>query len=150
MLTLLEMNVAINDTIKAALVGTDFESVPLQLEYESDIAIRPSIKVAIESLKTTKVNSNSREKTLTTRVYFFATDLYKYKADFSKMQALLENTLLDGLYVGETYIPITGLDSEVIDATLKLSFDLYVVELLPDTETSELMENLEYKEKLYD
>ncbi|MBN7773171.1 phage tail terminator family protein [Clostridium aminobutyricum] len=147
MLTLLEIDVAISDKIRAALQGTALENVPLQLEYDSDTVIRPSIKVAIESAKTTKLNSNSIDKTLTARVYFFAANMFQYKADFSEMQAILESSLLDGIVVGEVYIPITSLNSEVVDGTLKLSLDLYIVELLPDTDPSEWMENLEYKER---
>lgn len=147
MLTLLEVDVAISDKIRAALQGTTLENVPLQLEYNSDTIIRPSIKVAIEGAKTTKVNSNSIDKTLTARVYFFAAKLFEYKADFSEMQAILESSLLEGLVIGDCYIPITSLSTEIVDGTLKMSLDLYIVELLPDTDPSEWMQNLEYKEK---
>lgn len=146
MITLLEINKAINNKIKEALVGTDFKLVPIIAEDISEPIVRPSLKVAIENSTNGKFNANCREKNLTCRVYFFAKDRNKYKMDNSKMQDLIENAFLEDLKVAENfYIPIEEVESNVSDTVLICNFDLYSVELLPDTDTSELMESLNIK-----
>ena len=146
MITLLEINKAINNKIKEALKGTEFSSVKLLAEDISEPIVRPSLKVAIENSTNGKFNTNCREKNLTCRVYFFAKDRNKYKMDNSKMQDLIENAFLEDLKVAENfYIPIEEVESNVSDTVLICNFDLYSVELLPDTDTSELMENLNIK-----
>ncbi|KEZ85551.1 hypothetical protein IO99_13730 [Clostridium sulfidigenes] len=143
MITLLEINKAINKKIKEALKGTEFSSVPLLAEDISEPIVRPSLKVAIENSTNGKFNSNCREKNLTCRVYFFAKDRNKYKMDNSKMQDLIETAFLEDLQVTESfYIPIEEVESEVSDTVLISSFNLYSIELLPDTDISEPMEIL--------
>lgn len=146
MITLLEINKAINNKIKEALAGTDFTTVPLLAEDISEPIIRPSLKVAIKNSTNGKFNANCREKNLTCKVYFFAKDRYKYKIDNSKMQDLIENAFLDDLKVNDNfYIPIEEVESDVSDTVLICSFDLYSIELLPDTDISESMEDLNIK-----
>lgn len=147
MVTLLEINKSINDKIKAALVGTSFSTVPIIAEDLSEPIIRPSIKVQIESSTNGLFNSQCREKNLTVRVYFFASDRNKYKIENAKMQDIIENAFLDDLEVKEGFfIPINEIESEVVDSVLECSFELYMVELLPekvsDTESDEPMEEL--------
>lgn len=146
MITLLEINKAINNKIKEALVGTAFTTVPLLAEDISEPIIRPSLKVTIENSTNGKFNANCREKNLTCKVYFFAKDRYKYKIDNSKMQDLIENAFLDDLKVNDNfYIPIEEVESDVTDSVLICSFHLYSIELLPDTDISEPMEDLDIK-----
>lgn len=146
MITLLEINKAINNKIKEALVGTAFTTVPLLAEDISEPIIRPSLKVTIDNSTNGKFNANCREKNLTCKVYFFAKDRYKYKIDNSKMQDLIENAFLDDLKVNDNfYIPIEEVESDVIDSVLIFSFHLYSIELLPDTDISEPMEDLDIK-----
>lgn len=146
MITLLEINEAINNKIKQALAGTDFTTVSLLAEDISEPIIRPSLKVSIENSTNGKFNANCRQKNLTCRVYFFAKNRYKYKIDNSKMQDILENAFLEDLKVGDNfYIPIQEVESEVVDTVLICSFDLYSIELLPDTDISEVMEEIDIK-----
>lgn len=120
--------------------------MPLLAEDVSEPIIRPSIKVQIENCANGKFNAHNREKSLTCRVYFFAEDRYKYKIDNTKMQDILENAFLDDLQVKESFfIPIDNVESEVADTVLICSFDLYVIELIPDNDLSEPMEDLIYK-----
>ncbi|MDD2217955.1 MAG: hypothetical protein PHW03_05880 [Eubacteriales bacterium] len=147
MITLLQINKAINDRIKSALVGTDFSSAPIMAEDVSEPIIRPGLKVGIESSTNRKFNFKCREKNLTCSIYFFAKDRYKYKIDNAKMQEIIETAFLEDLEVEEGfYMPIETVESETADTVLVCSFDLYAVELLPDTDTSEPMEQLNYKE----
>jgi len=150
MISLLQINKAIVDTIKKALVDSEYDPEGLIIaEDVSEPIIRPSLKIAIEDSNNGKFNSQCREKTITVRVYFFAPDRYEYKIANAEMQDLLENTFLNDLKVTEGfYIPIESVESEVSDTVLICSFDLYAIELLPDTDTSEPMEELEYKEEI--
>lgn len=150
MLTLLQIDTAINEKIRKALAGTEFESIPLTFEDNAENLIRPSIKVVVDNLKIEKFNSNCREKTFTMSVSFFAKDIYKSNADISKMQELLESTLLDDIYVETICIPVSNLNSEMKDGNLKISFELYTSELIPDTDSSEIMESLKFKEEVND
>ncbi|HBM74715.1 MAG TPA: hypothetical protein DD429_04075 [Clostridiaceae bacterium] len=144
MVTLIEINKAINDRIKESKLGTEFNNVPIIPEDVSEPIIRPSIKVSIGYSSNGNFNAHCREKTLTCRVYFFARDRYKYKIDNLKMQDILENAFLNDLEIKEGFfIPVDNVESEVIDTVLVCSFDLYTVEELADTDTSELMETLE-------
>jgi hypothetical protein len=127
-LTLLEINKEINNTIKNALKHTEFKDAPLRPEDVEEPIIRPSIKVEIQSSRNGRFNSCMREKTLTVRVYFFASDLRKYKKENAKMQDILENAFLDGLYAKGVYIPIEDVESDVADTVLICSFQLYLVE----------------------
>lgn len=149
-LTILQINTAINEKMKKAMAGTEFESVPLIFEDNSESLIRPSIKVAVENLKVVKLNSNCREKTFTINVTFFAKDMYKCKTDNSKMQELLETVLLEDMYVENIYIPVLNLDSDLKDGNLKISFELYISELMPELDSSETMESLKFKEEVND
>lgn len=143
MVTLLEINKAINNKIKNDLKGTEFSDVPLLAEDISEPIVRPSIKVSIENSINGKFNDNCRERTLTCRVYFFAKDRYKYKIDNSKMQDIIENCFLSGLNVLENFhIPINEVESEVLDTVLVSSFDLYSIETLEDTNEYENMEEM--------
>ena len=154
MLSLIDINKAINDKIKAALVGTDFESVKIVAEDVSKPIIRPSIKVDLEQSENGKFNASCREKTLTIRVYFFASDANKYKIENLKFQDIIETALLDGLYVNDAHVPVDDITSDVADTVLIISFDLYLLELMPEDTTNpigeplELMEELNYKEEI--
>jgi hypothetical protein len=143
MVTLLEINKAVNDKLKAALVGTEFYEVKIVAEDLAKGVKRPSVKVGIDNSQNAKFNALCREKTLTIRIYFFAKDRYNYKIDNVKMQNIIEDAFLDDLEVKEGFfIPIDSVESEVTDTVLICSFDLYAVELLPDTDSSEPMETL--------
>lgn len=147
MVTLLEINKAINNKIEEALANTDFKMVPIVASDILEPIARPSIKVQIENSNNGLFNSQCREKNLTIRVYFFASDRNKYKMENLKMQDLLENAFLEDLQISDSfYIPIEEVESEVIDTVLECSFELYTIELLPsndpDNDISEFMEEL--------
>lgn len=144
MVTLIDINKAITSKIRQAIVDTEYSDVSIPATDVTESIIRPSIKFSIENSSNGKFNANCREKTLTCRVYFFAKDRTKYNLDNIKIQDILETAFLDGLTVKESFlIPIESVESEVTDGVLVCSFDLYTLELLPDTDaTNEMMENL--------
>ncbi len=148
MITLLEINKAINLTIREALKDRFEYETPIVSEDLKEPIIRPSIKVILEDSKNGKFNSSCREKTLICRVYFFAKNRDKPKFENLRVQELIEMAFIDGLEVTKDfYIPIDEVRSVVTDGVLICEFELYSVELLPDNDNSPLMETLETKLK---
>lgn len=143
MITLIDIQKAIEKLIKEALKGTDFSSIKPTPEDITESIPRPGIKVRLEGTENGKFNALCREKTVTVRIYFFAKDRNKYAIDNLKMQELLENAFLNDLIIEESFfIPINNVESVVTDGVLICSFDLYMVEELPDTDINEPMEDL--------
>ena len=148
MITLLEINKAINNKIKHALADSEFSSVPIIASELSEPIVRPSLKVFLEDGTTGKFNSCMKERTLTVRVYFFATDLKKYKIENTKVQDLIENEFLTPIKVTDTfYIDVDEVESTISDTVLICSFDIETLENIPDIILDdgveyEMMENL--------
>ena len=148
MITLLEINKAINEKIKHALADSEFSSVPIIASDLSEPIVRPSIKVFLEDGTTGKFNSCMKERTLTVRVYFFATDLKKYKIENTKVQDLIENEFLTPIKVTDTfYIDVDEVEANTSDTVLICSFNIETLEDIPeiildDGIEYEIMENL--------
>lgn len=147
MITLLEINKAINSKIENALLSTDFKNVKIVAQDLAEPVIRPCIKVEIESCKSSRL-AYFKEKSLICRIYYFASDRNKYKIENAKMGDILENAFLDDLKVKEGFlIPIDEVELYVTDTVLVCSFDLYTAELIPSIDTAEPMEQIIYKTK---
>ena len=148
MITLLEINKAINNKIEHALADSEFKIVPIIAGDLSEPIVRPSLKVFLEDGTTGKFNSCMKERTLTVRVYFFATDLKKYKIENTKVQDLIENEFLTPIKVTDTfYIDVDEVESTISDTVLICSFDIETLENIPDIILDdgveyEMMENL--------
>lgn len=149
MVTLIEINAAINRLIREALRETPFATVPLEAEEVMEGINRPSLKVSMEGTNHGNFNASCRECTLTCRVYFFAKDQTKYKFDNAAMQDILSNALLEGLYIKPGFfVPVDSVDCEVTDTVLACSFELYIVELLPEPVKNPAGETIEPMEEL--
>lgn len=151
MITLLELNKAINEKIIHALADSEYSTVPIIASDLSEPIIRPSLKIFLEDGNTGKFNSCMKERALTVRVYFFATDLKKYKIENTKVQDLIENEFLTPIKVGDKfYIDVDEVEATVTDTVLICSFNIETLENIPDIvlddgEEYELMENLNLK-----
>lgn len=159
MITLKQINKAINDTIEAALADTEFanirrmsEDVEEAFEKKEDgshIDVkRPSIKVTFDSRQSGKFNSQLKERTLPVRVYFFAKDRYNPKPENLAMEDLLVNTFLEDVKVTDTfYMPIAE-DGEIqcstTDGVLQVTFELYSLEEIYDDSNLEPIEELNF------
>lgn len=133
MITLLEINKAVNEKIKHALADSEFSSVPIIASDLSEPIVRPSIKVFLEDGNTGKFNSCMKERTLTVRVYFFATDLKKYKIENTKVQDLIENEFLTPLKVSDTFIvDIDEVEVNTTDTVLVCNFNIETLEDIPE------------------
>ena len=148
MITLLEINKAVNEKIKHALADSEFSSVPIIASDLSEPIVRPSLKVFLEDGTTGKFNSCMKERALTVRVYFFATDLKKYKIENTKVQDLIENEFLTPIKVTDTfYIDVDEVEANTSDTVLICSFNIETLEDIPeiiidDGVEYEMMENL--------
>ena len=133
MITLLEINKAVNEKIKHALADSEFSSVPIIASDLSEPIVRPSLKVFLEDGTTGKFNSCMKERALTVRVYFFATDLKKYKIENTKVQDLIENEFLTPIKVTDTfYIDVDEVEANTSDTVLICSFNIETLEDIPE------------------
>ncbi len=132
MITLLELNKAINNKIINALKDSEFKSVPIIASDLSEPIVRPSLKIFLEG-SSGKFNSCMKERTLTVRVYFFASDLEKYKIENTKVQDLIENEFLTSLKVNDSfYIEVDEVEATVSNKVLICSFDIETLEDIPE------------------
>lgn len=146
MITLTEVHLAINRTIEQAVTGLFSYAVPIVAEDLEKPIIRPSIKVQFDFAKSGKFNNQCRERNFTCRIYFFAKKKDRPKFENIEVQEALEKAFLEGLVVKPSFIlPVEELESKITDSVLVCSFDLRMIERLPDTDRSEWMEELYYK-----
>ena len=159
MITLKQINKAINNTIEAALVDTEFSDVKiisenLQEAFKSDgdgtyiNVIRPSIKVTFDTTQAGKFNSQLKERILPVRIYFFAKDRYKPKLENLAIQDILENTFLEDVKITDTfYMPINedgDIQCSITDGVLQVTFELYSLEEIYDDSNLENIEELNF------
>lgn len=148
MITLVDISKSINKMIEGAVKDLFSYEVPIVAEELQEPIIRPSIKVIFDGISTGKFNSQYRERTLTCRVYFFAKNRYRPKIENMKIQETIENAFLEGIEIEPEFIvPIEKLEFKVSDSVLVCSLDINMIEILPDKDKSEIMENLEFTEK---
>ncbi len=159
MITLKQINKALNNTIQAALLNTEFADVEVRtrdtkeaIKKDTDGSYinveRPSIKVIFDTTKSGKFNSQLKEQTLPVRVYFFAKDRDRPKLDNLAMQDILVNTFLEDVKITDTfYMPIAE-DGEIqcstTDGVLQITFDLYSLEEIYDDSNLEPIEELNF------
>lgn len=132
MVTLLEINKSINDKIKHALADSEFNIVPIVASDLSEPITRPSIKITFDG-NAGKFNMHMKGRTLTCRVYFFASDLKKYKIENTKVQDLIENEFLTPLKVSNSFfVDVDEVESVISDTVLICSFNLETLEDIPE------------------
>ena len=144
MLTLTTLSEAVIQSIAAALSGTTLQDVRV---LGGDAAMeRPSVKVLLSSASSRQYNATCRERTLTYKVFFYARNPLQFNLENLTMQGILEGALLAGLTVGGVYIPVETVSFNMEDTVLTCSFVLTMLETLPDLDTSEITEELKFKE----
>lgn len=132
MITLLDINKSINEKIKDALASSEFSTVPIIASDLSEPIVRPSLKVILDATGG-KMNSCMKERTLNVRVYFFATDLKKYKIQNMKVAELIDNEFLTPLVVNDSfYIDIDEVEANTSDTVLICSFNIETLEDIPE------------------
>lgn len=154
MLTLLQIDKAVTEKIKSVLAGTEFENIPFVEESgitENPVGAEegsetrqtgPSIKTVFYNLKATKFNESCKERTVSMGIVFLAGNTGSTKETHSKMEQLLENALMEEIYSADTYLPVSNILMQAAELELKVTFEVYLLELLPNTKEEEPMENL--------
>ena len=148
MISSLDINRAVNVKIEHALANSEFSTVPVIASDLSEPIIRPSLKIFFYDGKSGKMNSCMKEQTLHCRVYFFASNLEKYKIENMKVRELIQNEFLTPLVVNDTFIvDVDEVEASTNDTVLICSFDIETLEDIPeiiidDGKEYEPMENL--------
>lgn len=143
MISLVELNRIIVSKIREILKGTPFQDVPLISSDVSEGFDRPSLKVDFDNVTLENLNANMLGRSLTVRVYFFASDVKKYKLENFKMLDLIECGLIDGILTEYGFIDILDINSNIVDTVLEISFDINIDALKVNNDQSENMEDLQ-------
>lgn len=148
MLSLAQINKAVADQLRGALISTPFESVLISPGDLSEME-RPSLKLEIDGGKLENITASFKGRTITTRVYFFASNIKKYKLENLQVQEIIEETFIKGIWIDSYYIPINEVNSEVNDTILQVDFDISITALHDDYDpygegSGELMEDLDF------
>ena len=145
MISLLSLNRAVCDLYRQALqnAGT---GAPLLAEDVSAPIIRPSGKVELEDGTDARLLASGRERTVTFRLYYFATDKNRPKLENLAVRQAIGEAFLDGITVEDTYLGIDeGISFTVTDGVLVATLDLTITEPIPEAD-GEPRETLEYRE----
>ncbi len=145
MISLQSLNKAVCTLYRQALeaAGT---GAPLLAEDVSAPIIRPSGKVELEDGTEARLLASGRERTVTFRLYYFASDKDRPKLENLAVRQAIGEAFLDGITVEDTYIGIDeGVSFTVTDGVLVATLDLTLTEPIPEAD-GEPMETLEYRE----
>ena len=145
MISLQSLNQAVCDRYRQALdhAGT---AAPLLAEDVSGPIIRPSGKVELEDGTDARLLDSGRERTVTFRLYYFASNKDRPKLENLAVRQAIGEAFLDGITVEDTYLGIDeGISFTVTDGVLVATLDLTITEPIPEAD-GEPMDTLEYRE----
>ena len=145
MISLQSLNKAVCTLYRQALqnAGT---GAPLLAEDVSAPIIRPSGKVELEDGTEARLLASGRERAVTFRLYYFASDKDRPKLENLAVRQAIGEAFLDAITVEDTYIGIDeGVSFTVTDGVLVATLDLTLTEPIPEAD-GEPMETLEYRE----
>lgn len=145
MISLLSINQAVCNVYRQAL-GSAVPDAPLLAEDISAPIVRPSGKVELEDGTDARLFASGRERTVTFRLYYFASDREHPKLENLAVREAIGEAFLDGITVEDTYLGIDeGVSFTVTDGVLVATLNLTLTEPIPEAE-GEPMETLEYRE----
>lgn len=144
MISLKDLNKAVCDLYRQALAAVA-PTAPLSAEDVRGPIIRPSGKVELDDDSDARLLASGREKSVTFRLYYYATDGKKPKMENLVVRSAIGDAFLDGLTVDDMYIGIDdGISFTVTDGVLVGTVDLNWCEPIPE-EDAELMDTLNYE-----
>lgn len=144
MISLQALNKAVCDLYRQALAAA-VPKARLDAEDVRGPLKRPSGKVALDEDTAARLLASGQEKSVTFRLYYFATDRDKPKLENLAVRSAIGAAFLNGITVDDMYIGIDdGVSSTVTDGVLETTVDLTWSEPIPE-EDAELMENLNYE-----
>lgn len=130
MLTLKEIATAINDKLKEVLPEIKRQSKDISKGYS-----RPGLYVDFDSVSTSDYIGKKRERAIQVIIYFFPTDQYNYKLEVLEVQEKLEEAFSGHLKIKEGFIVYPfEVNSVKVDGVLQFSFEIYTLEMKPNTE----------------
>lgn len=143
MITLKQINKAVCDTYKAALVA----AVPRARLLAEDVrtpSAPPCGKVELDDSDDARLMQSGRERSVTFRLYYFPADCKRPKLENLAVREAIGEAFLDGLTVGDVNIGINdGVSFSVTDGVLTASLDLVLYDAIDEPEV-EAMETLNY------
>lgn len=144
MIQLKALNKAVCDMYKAALSA----AVPKAKLLSEDVrkpAAPPFGKVELEDGSDALLLASGRERTATFRLYYFAKDKDRPKLENLTVREAVGAAFAGGVAVGDLLLfPEDGVSFTVADGVLVATLDLVLDEAVPEDESAELMETLEY------
>lgn len=144
MTTLLELNEAVCGLYRQALKAAETKAQLVAEDVRRPI-LRPSGKVELEDGSDDLLLASGRERTTTFRLYYFAKDGDRPKLENLAVREAVGAAFAGGVAVGELLLfPEDGVSFTVADGVLVATLDLVLDEAVPEDETAELMETLEY------
>lgn len=144
MLSLMDINKSIVERLRNSLKNTPFKSTPIINTDLEEGFERPSLKIDVRADRE-QINTNYTGRTVAVDVYFFASDIKKYKIENLKIQDIIENTFLGGWSIAEgCFIHVYDIESDIVDTVLIVSFEFEIVNQVVNQEE----ENAEYMETL--
>lgn len=141
--------ITIKDVIKAIniLIKSNFPDIKISSKDIRRCIIRPSFYVDLEQNDSIQFNSMCKENTLTVRIYYFPSDMNNNRIELLDVQEKLNNIFLKGLSVNEDFYIYFTEDNKpeftIVDGVLQLKLELYYLQLIEDTNTYEMLEELE-------
>lgn len=144
MILLQDLNKAVCDRYRQALAAA-VPKAQLLAEDVRDPIKRPSGKVELDEGSDARLLASGREKSVTFRLYYYATNKDKPKQENLAVRSAIGEAFLDGLTVDDVYIGMDdGVSFTVTDGVLVATVDLTWSEPIPE-EDAELMETLNYE-----
>ena len=145
MISLQSLNKAVCTLYRQALEAAG-ACAPLLAEDGAAPNIRPSGKVELEDGTEARLLASGRERAVTFRLYYFASDKDHPKLENLAVRQAIGEAFLDAITVEDTYIGIDeGVSFTVTDGVLVATLDLTLTEPIPEAD-GEPMETLEYRE----
>ena len=118
-LSLKNIKLSINNKIIEKFPHIDLQSRDIKEGFK-----RPSFFVQLDNLSKTDY-LYSFERSLTVRIHYFPSDRYEYQLEILEKQEVIEELFKLGLAVEDRFISIVdGIESEIVDGVLLISFDL--------------------------
>jgi hypothetical protein len=154
MITLKDINTAIVNQVTNGLANTAYNTLKFSSTDIKEQVTRPSFFLEFDSNKTGSFNANNKERTLSAKIYYFPSDVSKYKIENMEIQGYLEDIFLKYLVINDTfYININELDFSIITGILICTMELYTLEdisdeVFADTVQSTANDNTENMEDL--
>jgi hypothetical protein len=143
MISLKEIMLAINKKINESL-QMNVDSKNLEEEFE-----RPSVRTAIDNLKTSAFMQSMKERNFIVRIYYFSKNREKNKIELLEIQEKLEEAFFSHLKIkGAFFIYIDEIIFNVTDGILIGEFEVRTLEEILNDINTENMEELEIKTKV--